>query len=389
VETPFYAEGGGQVADRGALSAAGETLEVVDVQSRGGRTIHTVKAAGKPSRPRYRAVVDLDARRSTERNHTATHLLHAALRRVLGTHVTQAGSLVAPDRLRFDFNHFAPLTAAQIGAVEDDVNRAVFADFPVHKEVTSMDEARASGAMAFFGEKYGDEVRQVYVMGDTAAEVSRELCGGCHVRRTGEIGLFRIVSEESVAAGIRRVEAVTGWNAVQLSRTQAEVIHRIGEEVKAGSARDVETRVHALVEDYEKTRRELGRLQSESLQKAAGEILDQVTQVNGVSFLAAEIPADGVDALREAADKLRDTMKSGVGVLAARVGDKAAFLAFATDDLVKDRGVRADQLVKDVARIAGGGGGGRPNLATAGGKQPDKIPEALAAARGLLEAMLG
>jgi alanyl-tRNA synthetase len=251
-----------------------------------------------------------------------------------------------------------------------------------------MEEARAAGAMAMFGEKYGDTVRQVYVMDDEASDVTRELCGGCHVRRTGEIGLFRIVAEESVAAGVRRVEAVTGWNALRHVQGEDDLLHRIGETVKAGSLADVETRVRSLADEHDRLKRELTKLQSASLQQAAGELTDRARDVEGVAFLAEEIPADGVDGLREAADKLRDHLKSGAGVLAARTGDKAAFLAFVTDDLVKDRGLRADVLVREVAKVAGGGGGGRPNLATAGAKQPEKIADALAAAEGILRDQL-
>ena len=388
--TPFYAEGGGQVADRGRLVAEDSVLEIVDVRRKGALHVHTVSVAegAEPTGQLYRASVDAVARRSTERNHTATHLLHAALRRVLGTHVTQQGSLVAPDRLRFDFSHFSPLTPAQIQAVEEDVNRAVLADYPVAKEVTAMEEARSSGAIAMFGEKYGDRVRQVYVMDEDASDVTRELCGGCHVRRTGEIGLFRIVAEESVAAGVRRVEAATGWNALHHAQREDDLLHRIGETVKAGSLTDVEARVRALADEHDRLKRELAKLQSATLQQAAGELSDRARDVEGVAFVAEEIPADGVDGLREAADKLRDRMKSGAGVLAARSGDKASFLAFVTDDLVKERGLRADVLVREVAKVAGGGGGGRPNLATAGAKQPETIGEALAAAEAILRDQL-
>ncbi|NNF05828.1 MAG: alanine--tRNA ligase, partial [Candidatus Eisenbacteria bacterium] len=231
--TPFYAEGGGQVADRGWLRSGENELEIIGVQKRGGLHLHRAKVSrGQFEGDQWTASVDESARRSTERNHTATHLLHAALKRVVGDHVTQAGSLVSPDRLRFDFNHFSALTEAQIQDIENDVNRAVLSDFVVERAITSMDEARASGAVAMFGEKYGDEVRQVFVAGSGAKEVSRELCGGCHVRRTGEIGLFRIVSEESVAAGIRRVEATTGWNAVAFDRSSTETLSRVGSLLK-------------------------------------------------------------------------------------------------------------------------------------------------------------
>jgi alanyl-tRNA synthetase len=388
--TPFYAEGGGQVGDRGRLLAGGETVvELTGVVRRDGLHVHRgrVPAGGALPETPLVAQVDLEARRGTERNHTATHLLQAALKAEVGDHVTQAGSLVAPDRLRFDFNHFSALTPAQIRAVEDHVNRAVLADRDVHKEVTTMAEARRAGAIAMFGEKYGDTVRQVFVTDEDGGNVSRELCGGCHVRRTGEIGVFRILSEESVAAGIRRVEAATGWNAVRRFRDEDEMLHRVEAAVKAGSVGDIEARVHGVVEDNERLKKELARMRSELLNQSSGDILDRVEQVDGVPFLAAEFPVSDVKALREAADKLRDRMRSGVGLLAARTEDKVALLAFVTDDLVQ-RGLRADVLVREAAGILGGGGGGRPQLATAGGKDPEKIPEALRHGREVLAKML-
>jgi alanyl-tRNA synthetase len=367
-----------------------------------------VVQGGAFSGTRFLGRVDGEARLHTERNHTATHLLHAALKRVVGTHVTQAGSLVAPDRLRFDFHHFSALTPAQVRAIEDDVNRAVLADLPVSKVVTSMDEARKAGAVAMFGEKYGDRVRQVFVppaphvpggVGTrdgsgapgppgTTGDISRELCGGCHVRRTGEIGFFRIVSQESVAAGVRRLEAVTGWNAVRYSREEDDVLDRVQAAVRATSVNDLEPRVQGVVDENIRLKKELAQLQSAMVSASAGDVMDRVEMVDGVQLLASEFPVADAKALREAADRLRDRMKSGVGLLAARTEDKAALLVFVTEDLVKSRGLRADRLVKEMARIVNGGGGGRPELATAGGKDQDKIPEALLHGRKVLESML-
>ncbi len=387
--TPFYAEGGGQVGDRGRLAGDGFALEVTGVVRRDGLHVHRGRVLrGEPEAGPYRAEVDREARRNTERNHTATHLLHAALKRVVGTHVTQAGSLVAPDRLRFDFNHFSPLTPGEIRAIEDDVNRAVLADYPVHKEITGMDEARAAGATAMFGEKYGERVRQVFVRNEDEHDVSRELCGGCHVRRTGEIGSFKILSEESVAAGIRRVEAATGWNTVGRFREEDDLLRRIEGTVRAASARELESRVQGVVDENERLKRELARLRNELLDRSSGDILDRVEAVDGVAFLGVELPVNDPRALREAADKLRDRMKSGVGLLAARGEDKVQLLAFVTDDLVAGRGLRADHLVREAAKVVGGGGGGRPQLATAGGKDLERIPDALARGREVLAEML-
>ena len=413
--TPFYAEGGGQVADRGSLIGEnGFRVEITGVVRQGDHHIHkgsislgasdrhkgAISDGASFEQTKFTARVDAAARRDTERNHTATHLLHAALKRVVGEHVTQAGSLVAPDRLRFDFNHFSPLTAAQIRAIEDDVNDAVLVDLEVKKQVSTMEEAKEAGAVAMFGEKYGDRVRQVFVTregdvtregGDVTGEngdVTRELCGGCHVRRTGEIGFFRIVSQESVAAGIRRVEAVTGWNAVRYQRDEDAAIRRLEEVTNTSSRQELEARVQGVVEENEKLRKELAALQTRLVNQRAGDILDQVETVDGVSFLATEFPVSDLKALRQAADQLRQRMKSGVGLLAARTGDKAALLVFVTDDVVKKKGIHADRLVKEVAEIVGGGGGGKKDLATAGGKHPEKIPEALREGREVLERML-
>ena len=388
-KTPFYAEGGGQVADMGTIEGSDLMFEVVSVKKTGGFHVHRgVLKHGTIGRGPYQAGVDESARRATERNHTGTHLLNAALRRVLGDHVTQAGSLVAPDRLRFDFHHFAPLTRAQIEAIEEDVNTAVLQDFAVEKEETSMEEARRAGAVAMFGEKYGERVRQVYVMDEEASDVTRELCGGCHVRRTGEIGLFRIISEESVGAGVRRVEATTGFNGLLHSQGEDALLGRIEQAVKVGSRSELESKVQSLVDENDQLKRELTKLKGQSLSQAASELADHVTDVLGTPFVAAEIQADGMDALRDAADKLRDRLKSVAGILGAKTGAKAAFVAFVTDDLVESKGLRADVLVREVAKIAGGGGGGRPQLATAGGKQPEKVGEAIASAKDIVEAQL-
>jgi len=389
-KTPFYAEGGGQVADHGWLTGEdGSTVEITAVEKKGPEHVHRGRLTqGQDfTGSRFTAKVDAKARFDTERNHTATHLLHAALKRVVGTHVTQAGSLVAPDRLRFDFNHFSPLTPAQIRAIEDDVNAAILSDHPVTKQVTSMAEAKQAGAVAMFGEKYGEHVRQVFVS-STTGDVSRELCGGCHVRRTGEIGFFRIVSQESVAAGVRRVEAVTGWNSVRHYREEDDILSRIETSVRAGSIHDLEGRVQGVLDENERLKKEVAQLQRAILNQSSGDVMDRIETVDGVRFLAVEFPVSDAKALRDAADRLRDRMKSGVGLLAARGEDKAALLVFVTPDLVSERGIRADHLIKEVAKIIDGGGGGRPELATAGGKDMDKIPEALERGKHILESML-
>ncbi len=386
--TPFYAESGGQVADTGTLACGDVRIAVTHVRKNDrGEIIHrgAIAAGGAdtftpPAGP-WTASVPVDVRRSTERNHTATHLLHAALRAVLGTHVAQAGSLVAPDRLRFDFQHFAAITAGQREEIERIVNREILADTPVATEWDSLEEARKKGSMALFGEKYGDWVRQVIIGG-----FSRELCGGTHVRRTGEIGAFRLLVDESVSAGTRRVEAATGWKSVDLLREDEEMLARLSETLRTTRG-ELEEKVRAIVADNEELRRERDRMKSAAVLESAGSLEGRIVEVAGVRFVAAEVPADSMNHLREAADRLRPLLKSGAAVLGAKFDGKAAFVAVVTDDLAGSR-LRADALVRDVAKIAGGSGGGKPNLATAGAKEPDKLDEALNAARSLVEKQL-
>jgi alanyl-tRNA synthetase len=382
--TPFYPEGGGQVADTGALESGPARIDVTGVKRNDrGEIVHRgTITGGAPGVGPWRAAVPVEVRRATERNHTATHLLHAALREVLGAHVAQAGSLVAPDRLRFDFAHFAPITDGQKEAIETIVNREILADTGVDIEWDSLDAARKKGAMALFGEKYGDRVRQVIV-----SDFSRELCGGTHVRRTGEIGAFRLVAEESVASGTRRVEAATGWRALRMLREDEALLGRVAALVKAGRG-EVEDRVLALVEENQKLRHELDRQKREVLSESADRLADSISEVAGIRFLAAEVPADSMDHLREAADRVRALLGSGAAVLGARFEDKAMLVAVVTDDLVAAGRLKADQLVREVAKIAGGSGGGKPTFATAGAKLPDKLPEAIERAASALQSLL-
>jgi alanyl-tRNA synthetase len=382
--TPFYPEGGGQVADTGELTAGVARIEVTAVKRNDrGEIVHRGRlSGGPPVFGPWRAVVPADVRRATERNHTATHLLHAALREVLGSHVAQAGSLVAPDRLRFDFAHFAPISEAQRAAIEDIVNREILADTGVDIEWDSLEAARKKGAMALFGEKYGDRVRQVIV-----SDFSRELCGGTHVRRTGEIGAFRVVAEESVASGTRRVEAATGWKALRMLREDEALLNRVASLVKAGRG-DIEERVQALALENQKLRHELDRQKREALSASADQLADAIREVSGLRFLAAEVPADSMDHLREAADRVRGLLGSGAAVLGARFDGKAMLVAVVTDDLVAAGRLKADQLVREVAKIVGGSGGGKPTFATAGAKLPDKLPEAIERSAAALQSLL-
>ncbi len=385
--TPFYATSGGQVADAGLLSSADLIGRVTDVRREGGRILHTAVLLQHPSglarwedlaawlrergELRVLASVETDARADTARNHTATHLLHAALKKIVGVHVTQAGSLVAPDRLRFDFSHFKPLEPAEIRHVESSIGDVVLRNLEVQTHVEDYEQAIRRGAVALFGEKYESRVRVVQV-----GDYSMELCGGTHVRRTGDIGLFVVISESSIASGVRRIEALTGRHAEQLvaglRARQSELARVLG----IGPGADPVRRADELVEENKKLRRDLQAVHSKLAGRLSQELLDGAREVDGVRIIAARVEVAGVEPLRELADSLRTEMKSGVAVLSTAVDDKIVFLAMVTDDLVK-RGVKAGDLVNRVAKLTGGGGGGKPNLAQAGGRDRSRWQEAL------------
>jgi alanyl-tRNA synthetase len=383
--TPFYVESGGQVSDTGVLARyEGDEeeprweFEVVDLwQPVPGLMMHRGQVLrGRPGvEDPVWAVVDAERRMDIARNHTATHLLHSELRYILGEHVQQAGSLVAPDRLRFDFTHGAMLTQDQLDAVEQSVNDAILANYPLEADHSTYQEAVSAGAMALFGEKYGEQVRVVRI-GVPGEPFSQELCGGTHVRQTGDIGLFRIVSESSVGAGVRRVEAVTGRGAQQLVQNRLRVLDdaatHLGsrpEEVDRAVLR-LMGELHDRQKEIAELRRDLARLEFEAL-------LWQVQDVAGIQVLAARVQATDMDTLREMTDWFRNRLGSVVIVLGAVIDGKPSFVAAVTPDLV-DRDVKAGTLIKKVARVVGGGGGGRPTLAQAGGRDPDRLDEALA-----------
>ncbi len=383
--TPFYVESGGQVSDTGILARyVGEEetprweIEVVDMaQPVPGLIVHKGKVLG--GQPRVEdpvwALVDAARRMDIARNHTATHLLHSELRYILGEHVQQAGSLVAPDRLRFDFTHGAMLTQEQLDAVEQSVNDAILANYPLDVEHTTYHQAVSAGAMALFGEKYGEQVRVIKI-GWPDEPFSQELCGGTHVQQTGDIGLFHIISETSVGAGVRRIEAVTGRAAQQLVQKRLAVLDAAA--VHLGSPPEevdrAVLRLLAQLHEQQKTiadlRRELARLEVEAL-------LHKVQQVAGAQVLAARTQAADVDTLREMTDWLRNRLGSVIVVLGTVINDRPSFVAAVTPDLV-ERGIKAGDVIKQVARVVGGGGGGRPTLAEAGGRDPGRLDEALA-----------
>jgi alanyl-tRNA synthetase len=377
---PFYAEAGGQVSDGGYVEGDGWRMEVEDVA----RFDHGVVIAG-PIEGEFkagpvRAVVDV-VRRDTQRNHTATHLLHASLRKVLGDHVTQAGSLVAPDRLRFDFTHSGPMTESEIEEVERLVNEQVWADSQVTKDFLPYREAIDRGAMALFGEKYGDTVRVVEVPG-----FSLELCGGCHVRTTGEIGLFKMVSETGSAAGVRRIEAVTASQAYGRVMDEERLLRELGRTLKV--PRDnLSQRVATLVAEQRELRDQLQGALSHAARDQVAELIEAAEEVNGAKVVTGTIETADSESLRAFGDRLCERLGTGVGVVAARIGDRHALLAVVTDDLI-GKGMRADTVVREVAKLAGGKGGGRPHMAQASIGEPERAAKALQQVSEIVRPML-
>ena len=371
--TPFYPESGGQVGDTGSLSADGTVVEVREVKRPvPGLVLHSVRVKRGTIEigQEVRAVVDGDRRRMTATNHTATHLLHAALRQTLGDHVKQAGSLVAPDRLRFDFTHFSPLTAREVDRIEELVNAQVWKNQALTTEVMALDEALGVGAMALFGEKYGERVRVVSV-----SDFSLELCGGTHVGATGEIGLFKIVSQGGVAAGTRRIEAVTGPGALQHVKREEQILAEAAARLKT-RPQDLVEKVEKLTEASRDLEREVQRLQGRLLGGTLERLLQGAILVGGVRVVGAQVEAADSKGMRELGDRLREQIGSGVVALAAQADGKVAWVTMVTKDLVGR--LHAGNLARDLAKLTGGGGGGRPDVAEAGGKEPARIPEALA-----------
>jgi alanyl-tRNA synthetase len=375
--TPFYAESGGQVGDQGVIRAGEQALfEVLDTQKYGeGAIAHVGRVVGGPVRTgdAVEAEVDAERRAATRLNHSATHLMHAALRKVLGTHVQQKGSLVDPERLRFDFSHFEPLTPEQLHEVEALVNEQIRSNADAQTKVMSIDEAMQMGAMALFGEKYGDTVR-VLSIGD----FSVELCGGTHVTRAGDIGLFKILYETGIAAGVRRIEAVTGRAALEYVEQTESNLNRVAALVKAGRG-DVADKVGQMLERNRKLEKELEALKAKLATSRGGDLASQAQDVDGIKVLAARL--DGADAknLRDTVDQLKNKLGTAAVILAAVNGDKVALVAGVTK--AETARLRAGDLVNHVATQVGGKGGGRPDLAQAGGSQPQNLDTALGSVR--------
>ncbi len=382
--TPFYAESGGQVADTGHVAGPRGRAVVEDVhKTRGGHIWHELTVVEGVISPgeTVSCEVDGDRRAATARNHTATHLLHAALRRVLGEHVHQAGSLVAPDRLRFDFTHPDPVSAEQLAQVEDLVAEIVLQNLPVETVETSYEQGRAMGAMALFDEKYGERVRVVKV-----GDFSLELCGGTHVRRTGDIGLVMITSESSVGAGLRRIEAVSGQGTLQFARGLERTLSSAGSVLRAGPG-DLVTRLRELQESLRAKDNEIAALRERLWQNEAAGIVAGAERVDGVAVVGAQTTAGSPEALRRLADFVRSLAGSAVVILAGSDQERVNFLCAVTPDLVK-RGVHAGQIVRVVAEAAGGQGGGRPDLAQAGARDAGRAQAALAAGVEFVRTML-
>ena len=380
-ETPFYAEAGGQLGDHGVIRGPEGEFEVWDTQRPiEGITLHIGKViqgrlkAGE----RVGAVVDGERRAHVQHHHTATHLLNAALREFVSATVRQAGSLVAPDRLRFDFTHYEAVTPDKLEAIEHRVNKWIMDDTPVKTYTMAYKDVPDSGIIAVFDEKYGDEVRVVDIGG-----YSRELCGGTHVRETGQLGFFRVVGESSVAAGIRRIEAVCGWPAYEWTQREHSLVRSLAQRFSA-PPEDLLKRVEALIEQNKKLEKAVKQQAASASKDVAASLVQKVRDVGDIPFIAEVIEGQGIEGLRGILDQIRPAVKSGVIVLGGASDGKAAFVASVSDDLVK-RGVHAGKLIGQVAKIAGGGGGGQPNKAQAGGKEPGKVPEAIAKVPDILK----
>jgi len=384
--TPFYALSGGQASDTGTVTSSGGnvSLSVVDVyDSPGAGRVHVCSvgegefSAGVFADAPATLAIDAEKRRATERHHTATHLLQAGLQRTLGYHVRQSGSAVDPERLRFDFNHFSGLKPEEIAEVEEFVNRAVLEDFPLTIRETTLDEARKLGAMSLFDEKYGEIVRLVQI-----GDISRELCGGTHVSATGRIGLFRIVSESSVAAGIRRIEAVAGMRSIELAGKERTVVSILNRELNT-STDELPERVRSLSERIRALEKDIKRLKTEGAFGGA-DILSRTEKVAGVTVAFSRMDVEDTNELKTAADAVREKLGSGVGVIGSAMNGKVSIVVTVTDDLIGTRGLRAGDIVKKIAGIVGGSGGGRPHLAMAGGKNVSKLDEALSLAPSIV-----
>lgn len=374
--TPFYAEGGGQIGDSGQFQTELGKVMISNAKKLPNDIIYHigyVKEGILKVGDVVEIVLDAETKNATARNHTATHLLQAALKRVLGDHVNQAGSAVRADRLRFDFSHFEPVTVTQLKEIEKVVSEVILSGIKVDVFETSQDEAKEMGAMALFGEKYGERVRVVAV-----GDYSKELCGGSHVDNVATIGLFKIISEAGVASGVRRIEAVTGMAALAFVDKQLEALHIVCDKLKT-RPEELVSRLNGVLANVKSMEQSLNELSAFRIKADAQKLMVALREVNGVQVVIGKANAGDIDELRNIADATHDKLACGIVVLGAVIGDKVNFVAKASKDAVS-KGIHAGNIVKAAAQIAGGGGGGRPDMAQAGGKLPGKLPEALSAA---------
>ncbi len=382
-KTPFYAEGGGQTGDTGEFTADEMLAKVTDTHKfNNGIYLHdTNLVKGSISvGDTITAKVNTDQRNNTAKNHTCTHILHKVLREILGDHVNQAGSYVSEDRLRFDYTHFEALDKKTLKEIEKRVNEAILSDYTVKTDILSMEEAKKSGAVALFDEKYEEMVRVVSV-----GDFSKELCGGTHIDQTAKIGMFKIISEGSIASGIRRIEAITGRAVIDYMQELDNLTDELSISMKT-TKDELLSKVNLLKKEAKDKDKEIQRLNNEILKSDINEILDKYEEINGIKLFAIKFKGKDANTLREIADKIRDKNESCAVILASDLGDKVLFVSAVTKDLAKG-GIHAGNMVKEAAMIAGGGGGGRPDFAQAGGKNPEKIDEAISAVRKQISMM--
>lgn len=376
-KTPFYAESGGQVGDTGIISNDSFRMEVTScTKTTDDKYLHIGKVISGSAMvgDRVKASIDVENRLATARNHTATHLLHKALKNVLGDHVNQAGSLVTPERLRFDFTHFSAIEPEQLDRIEKEINEKILENIPVTVEEMPVEEARKSGAMALFGEKYKDMVRVVSV-----GSYSKELCGGTHLKFTGQAGLFKILGESGISAGVRRIEALTGFNALAYFKSREDMLKKAAEAAKS-TPEELQHKIENLSDEIKHLKKEIEQLNSKMLKGSLDSIIAGAQDVKGLKIVAARMGDMDMNALRNASDSIRDKLGSGVVILVSSKDEKVNLIVSATQDAVS-RGIHCGQIIKEAAAACGGGGGGRPDMAQAGGKNPAGMDEALRIAR--------
>src|SRR5690606_22638772 len=372
--TPFYVEAGGQIDDLGKIITGSTKIDVVDVTKVQNKTVHVLQNdAASIIQPGIEVIAEVDSIRRWDimRNHSATHFLHAALRKIIGTHVQQAGSYVGPDRLRFDFTHFAKLSESEIREIESLVNEELRKNIPLqHHRNIPFNEAKKMGALMFFGDKYGDKVNVVQF-----GDFSMEFCGGTHVKNSSEIGLFKFISESSIASGVRRIEAVTGAGVEKYIHQQLELIKHNDE------------KMFELLESRKRLEKEIAELKLKSKLGQIDSVLTSFSEVGEMKIYKSRINAENMDELKSFGDELRNKIKSGIGVLISEIEGKVGIVCVVSDDLIKERKLSAGKIVGELAKLVGGGGGGRPHLATAGGKDVSQIPHALSEVEQLISKM--